>query len=67
MQRFLNPIFFRFTEQMFLNDPELKDDLPISYMSHKELYEHAIRKSVRIAEKIREIRNNGEDNVETYK
>ncbi|XP_013097816.2 probable peroxisomal acyl-coenzyme A oxidase 1 [Stomoxys calcitrans] len=53
-------------EQNFLNDPELKDDLPISYMSHKEHYEHSVRKAVRIAEKIREIRNNGEDNVETY-
>ncbi|XP_061392969.1 probable peroxisomal acyl-coenzyme A oxidase 1 [Musca vetustissima] len=53
-------------EDIFLNDPELKDDLPISYMSHKELYEHAVRKSVRIAEKIREIRDSGEDNVEVY-
>lgn len=52
---------------MFLEDPELKDDLPISYMSHKELYEHSVRKAVRIAEKIRELRNNGEDNVDTYK
>lgn len=56
-----------FLENIFLNDPELKDDLPISYMSHKELYEHSIRKAVRIAEKIREIRNSGDDSVETYK
>ncbi|XP_065370396.1 probable peroxisomal acyl-coenzyme A oxidase 1 [Calliphora vicina] len=53
-------------EKRFLDDPELKDDLPISYMSHKQLYEHSVRKAVRIAEIIRELRDNGEDSVDTY-
>jgi len=30
---------------MFLEDPALQDDLPISYLSHKELYEHSLRKA----------------------
>ncbi|XP_019847959.2 probable peroxisomal acyl-coenzyme A oxidase 1 [Bactrocera dorsalis] len=53
-------------EKLFLNDPELKDELPISYMSPKELYEHSVRKAVIIAKKLRELRADGEDDVDTY-
>ncbi|XP_004530468.1 probable peroxisomal acyl-coenzyme A oxidase 1 [Ceratitis capitata] len=53
-------------EKMFLDDPELQDDLPISYMSPKELYEHSVRKAVIIANKLRELRAEGEDDVDTY-
>ena len=49
-----------------MEDPELEDDLPISYMSHKELYEHSLRKAVVIAKKIRKLRSEGQDSVETY-
>ena len=42
------------------------DELPISYMSHKELYEHSVRKAVVLAKKIRKLRQDGEDSVETY-
>ncbi|XP_001361780.1 probable peroxisomal acyl-coenzyme A oxidase 1 [Drosophila pseudoobscura] len=53
-------------EKMFLEDPALKDDLPISYLSHKELYEHSLRKACIIGEKIRKLRAEGEDGVDTY-
>lgn len=52
---------------MFLEDPELKDEVPMCYFSHKEQYEESVRKSVQIAQKIRELRSNGEDSVDTYK
>jgi len=53
-------------ETLFFDDPALKDDIPISYMSHKELYENGVRKACIIGEKIRELRNNGEDSVDLY-
>lgn len=53
-------------EKMFLEDPALNDDLPISYLSHKELYENSVRKACLIGEKIRELRAAGEDGVDTY-
>jgi len=56
-----------FAEKMFLEDPALNDDLPISYLSHKELYENSVRKACLIGEKIRELRAAGEDGVDTYK
>lgn len=58
---------FRFLEKLLLQDPELKDDLPISYMSHKELYEHSVRKAALIGQKIRELRNSGEGGVDMFK
>ncbi|XP_037941254.1 probable peroxisomal acyl-coenzyme A oxidase 1 [Teleopsis dalmanni] len=53
-------------QKLFLDDPTLKDDIPISYMSHKELYEHSVKKATIIAQKIRQIRNDGEDSVDVY-
>ncbi|XP_016976162.1 probable peroxisomal acyl-coenzyme A oxidase 1 [Drosophila rhopaloa] len=53
-------------EKLFLEDPALQDDLPISYLSHKELYEHSLRKACIIGEKIRKLRADGEDGVDTY-
>ncbi|KAH8396917.1 hypothetical protein KR215_006379 [Drosophila sulfurigaster] len=53
-------------EKLFLEDPALKDDLPTSYMSHKELYENSLRKACLIGEKIRKLRADGEDGVDTY-
>lgn len=42
------------------------DKLPTSYMSHKELYEDSLRKACLIGEKIRKLRADGEDGVDTY-
>uniref|UniRef100_A0A1A9VP18 Acyl-coenzyme A oxidase n=1 Tax=Glossina austeni TaxID=7395 RepID=A0A1A9VP18_GLOAU len=53
-------------EKLFLEDPELKDDLPLSYMSHKQIYENSVRKAVLIAKKLRDLRDIGELSVDTY-
>lgn len=56
----------RFREDFFLNDPELQDEIPPSYLSHKELYEYAIRKSTIVFKKIRQLQNEGKDGVDNY-
>lgn len=56
--------FFIFTENFFLNDPELKEDIPTSFLSHKELYEDSIRKATILFKKMRDLReqSGGVDN-----
>lgn len=56
----------RALEKIFLEDPELNDEIPSSYMSYKEVYENSIRKSVTIAAKLRKLRTEGGDSVDTY-
>jgi acyl-CoA oxidase len=53
-------------ENFFLSDPELKDTTDVSYLSHKEKYEEAIRKSTLVFRKIRELQAEGRDGVEIY-
>ncbi|XP_017837257.1 probable peroxisomal acyl-coenzyme A oxidase 1 [Drosophila busckii] len=53
-------------EKLLLDDPELEDPQPISYFSHKELYENSVRKACIVGEKIRKLRADGEDGVNTY-
>lgn len=53
-------------ENYFLNDPELQDDIPVAYLSHKELYEYAIRKATVIFKKIRKLQDEGKDGVDNY-
>jgi acyl-CoA oxidase len=57
---------FTFLENFFLSDPELKDNVSISYLSHKEKYEEAIRKSTLVFKKIRKLQEEGRDGVEIY-
>lgn len=54
------------TEDFFLNDPELQDKVPTAYLSHKELYEDAIRKSTIIFKKVRQLQMEGKDGVDNY-
>lgn len=42
------------SEDFFLNDPALKDNVPPEYISHVEKYQEAIRKSCIMFKKIRE-------------
>lgn len=49
-----------------MNDPELQDETPPSYLSHKELYEYAIRKSTIIFRKIKQLQEEGKDGVDNY-
>ncbi|XP_055310444.1 probable peroxisomal acyl-coenzyme A oxidase 1 [Sitodiplosis mosellana] len=56
----------RAREDFFLNDPELQDETPPSYLSHKELYEYAIRKSTIVFRKIKQLQEEGKDGVDNY-
>lgn len=51
--------FIYMAEKNFLNDPELQDEIPNEYLSHKEMYENAIRKSTIILRKIRKLKGEG--------
>lgn len=52
------------SESFFLNDPELQNEVPLSYLSHKELYEASIRKTTIISKKIRQLQQQqGQDGV----
>lgn len=53
-------------ENFFLSDPELQDNVAVSYMSHKEKYEEAIRKSTLVFRKIRDLQAQGRDGVGIY-
>lgn len=57
---------FYFTENFFLNDPELEDKTPNYYKSHKEKYENSIRKAVVVCKKIKQLQEQGKDGVENY-
>lgn len=46
-------------ENFFLNDPEINYDLDTSYMSHKEKYEEAIRRSTIMVKKIKQLQTEG--------
>lgn len=59
-------VFFIFAENFFLNDPELQDEIPPAYLSHKELYEYGIRKATIVFKKIRQLQDEGKDGVDNY-
>ena len=50
---------FEFPEKLFLEDPELRVDLDISYLSHKEKYEEAVRRAAIVMKKIRQLQSKG--------
>lgn len=43
-----------FSENFFLGDPRLKDQVPMEYLSHQEYYEETIRKTCILFDKIKE-------------
>lgn len=55
------------TESYFLDDPELKDKVATSYLSHKEQYEEAIRKSAVILKKLKELQAQGRGEPDLYR
>lgn len=61
-----NLFFFYSIENFFLSDPEMKDKVPFSYLSHKEKYEEAIRKSVLVFKKIKQLQEQGRGGVDIY-
>lgn len=53
-------------EEFFLNDPELHDEVPPAYLSHKEVYEYAVRRSVIISRKLRELQADGKVGLDDF-
>ncbi|XP_051159281.1 probable peroxisomal acyl-coenzyme A oxidase 1 isoform X1 [Leptopilina boulardi] len=49
----------RETENFFLKDPELRMKLSPKYLSHKEVYEDAVKKSCLILKKVKEFQDTG--------
>lgn len=54
-------------ESFFLDDPELKYQTPPDYLSHKEKYEEAIKKSCVIFRKVRELQAQGKGSVDSFR
>lgn len=50
-----------FVEEYFLSDPELKGDIIMGYLGHKEKYEEAVRRSMNIMMKIKKLQSEGRD------
>ncbi|CRL03339.1 CLUMA_CG016522, isoform F [Clunio marinus] len=56
----------KFFENYFLNDPELRDNIATSYLSHQELYEESIRKATVVLKKLKHLRNQGYNDKDLY-
>lgn len=59
-------IFIKILENFFLSDPEMRDETPISYLSHKEKYESAVKRVVLVLKKIQELQAQGRAGVDIY-
>lgn len=55
-----------FLENFFLSDPEMSDEIPISYLSHKEKYESAVKRATLVLNKIKELQSQGRAGVDIY-
>ncbi|XP_078033194.1 acyl-coenzyme A oxidase 1 [Augochlora pura] len=53
-------------EQFFLDDPELQDDVPLTYRSHKEVYEQSVRKATKILQKVRTLQEEGKADMDVF-
>lgn len=56
----------RYVEKYFYEDPELMKDLDVSYLSHVEKYENAVKKLTIILKKIRQLTSQGQFGKEIY-
>lgn len=54
-------------EQFFLNDPELNYKVPPEYLSHKEKYEEAVRKTCLIFKKVQELQEQGKAGMDNFR
>lgn len=54
-------------EQYFLEDPELKTTVPISYLSHKEKYEESIKKACILFTKVQDLQRQGKGGMDNFK
>lgn len=55
-----------YPENFFMNDPELQDKVSTSYLSHKEVYEEAIRKSTVTLKKLKQLQVQGQGGPDLY-
>lgn len=54
-------------EKFFLDDPDLKSDIPSEYLSHKEKYEESVRKACIVFRKVQELQNQGKGGMENFR
>nr|CAD7427771.1 unnamed protein product [Timema monikensis] len=54
-------------EKLFLSDPELMDDVPAEYLSHKEKYELSIKKACKLFKKVSQLRDQGGGDMEMFR
>lgn len=65
ISNYTNKYFF--TENFFLEDPELRSEVPLEYLSHKEKYEEAVRKACILFRKVQELQNEGKGGMENFR
>lgn len=53
-------------EKYFLSDPELQNNIPVKYKSHKEIYEDAVRKVCRVLYKLRKLQETGKAGMDDF-
>lgn len=53
-------------ENFFLNDPELQDKVASSYLSHKDVYEEAVRKATVTLKKLKQLEAQGRGGEDLY-
>lgn len=51
---------FVYSENAFLNDPDIFNGIDVSYLSYKEKYEEAIRRQTLLYEKVRALLSKGQ-------
>lgn len=47
------------SENFFLSDPELCDDIPVELMSHEDQYRNGLKKACYLFKKLKELRETG--------
>ncbi|XP_012284641.1 probable peroxisomal acyl-coenzyme A oxidase 1 [Orussus abietinus] len=53
-------------EEYFISDPEFRDDIPTKYRSHKDVYEHALRKGCHVLRKLQELESEGKADIDVF-
>lgn len=63
----LNMKFKLIAENFFLSDPDLKSDVPLEYLSHKQKYEEAVRKACILFKKVQQLQNEGRGGMDNFR
>lgn len=54
-------------ENFFLDDPELQSKVPLEYLSHKEKYEEALRKTCILFKKVQQLQEEGQGGMDNFR